>query len=86
MLSHLSQQVSGGAYPPGAKFGINYGFDRVRFPGPASVGSRIRLRSELVDVEPRRDGHFLVKTRNTIEVEGQDKPAVVADWLFLLVY
>jgi acyl dehydratase len=86
MLSHLSQQVIGGAFPPGALFGINYGFDRVRFPGPAPVGSRIRLRYKLVDVEARGGGRYLVKTKNTVEVEGQDKPALVAEWLFLLVY
>jgi acyl dehydratase len=86
MLSHLAQQSTGGAFPPGAQFGINYGFERVRFPGPAPVGSRIRLRYELVEIEPRPGERFLVKTQNTIEVENQEKPALVADWLFLLVY
>jgi acyl dehydratase len=86
MLSHLAQQATGDGYPPGAQFGINYGLDRVRFPGPAPVGSRIRLNYKLVDVEPRGGGRYLVKTENTVEVEGQPKPALIAEWLFLLVY
>lgn len=86
MLSHLAQQATGGGYPSDALLGINYGLDRVRFPGPAPAGSRIRLRYELVDVEARPGGRYLVKTHNEVEVEGQDKPAVVADWLFVLVY
>lgn len=86
MLSHLSQKAIGDVYPPRAQFGINYGFDRVRFPGPAPVGTRIRLRYELMDVEARSGIGYLVKTKNMVEVEGQEKPAVVADWLFLLVY
>jgi acyl dehydratase len=86
MLSHLAQQAVEGAYPPGALFGINYGFDRARFPGPAPVGSRIRLRYELVDIDAREGGRYLVRTKNSVEVEGQDKPALVAEWLFLLVY
>jgi len=86
LLSHLSRQATGGGYPPDALFGINYGLDHVRFPGPAPVGSRIRLTYKLVDVEARGGGRYLVKTENVVEVEGQPKPALVAEWLFLLVY
>jgi acyl dehydratase len=86
MLVHLSRLTTGTDYPPGAAFGINYGLNRVRFPGPAPVGGRIRLRSQLVDIAPREGGRYLVTTENTIEVAGQDKPAVVAEWLALLVY
>jgi acyl dehydratase len=86
MLTHLSQQATGTAYPPGARFGINYGLNRVRFPSAVPVGSRIRLRYHLIDIESRSDGQYLVRTENVIDVEGQEKPALVADWLFLLVY
>ncbi|MCA9099757.1 MAG: MaoC family dehydratase [Planctomycetales bacterium] len=86
MLTHLSRQLGGADYPPGALFGINYGFDRVRFPGPVLVGSRIRLHTSLGRITPRDPGEFLVSTANTIEVEYQDKPALIADWLFLLVF
>lgn len=86
MLVHLSRLTTGVDYPPGAAFGLNYGLNRVRFPGPAPVGARIRLHSELVDIALRDAGRYLVTTENTIEVEGQDKPAVVAEWLALLVF
>jgi acyl dehydratase len=86
MLSHLSRRSSGEEFPAGARLGINYGFDRVRFPGPVRVGSRIRLKSKLVEVTSRERGQFLVRTENTVEVEGQDKPALIADWLILLLY
>jgi acyl dehydratase len=86
MLKHLSRQMSGADYPPGALFGINYGFERIRFPGPVPVGSRIRLHTTLADVTRRGGGRYLVKTDNTVEVEGQDQPALVAQWLFLLVF
>ncbi|MCI0333938.1 MAG: MaoC family dehydratase [Planctomycetes bacterium] len=86
MLSFLSRNATGGDYPPGAQLGINYGLDRARFPGPVRVGARIRLRFKLVDVACRNEGQYLVKTENVIEVEGQGKPALVADWLFLLIY
>lgn len=86
MLTHLAQNATGTAYPPGAQFGLNYGLDRVRFPAPVPVGSRIRLNYKLVDIEPRGGGRYLVKTENVIEVQGQPKPALIADWLFMLVY
>lgn len=86
MLTHLSRQAIGADYPPGAILGINYGFERVRFPGPVPVGERIRLHCKLLDVTPRDAGQYLVKTENTVEVEGQKKPALVAEWLCLLVY
>jgi acyl dehydratase len=86
MLTHLSRQAIGADYPPGAILGINYGFERVRFPGPVPVGARIRLHAKLLEVAPRDAGQFLVKTENTVEVENQKKPALVAEWLCLLVY
>jgi len=86
MLTFLSRNANGGHYPPGARIGINYGLDGVRFPGPVRVGERIRLRFKLVDIACRNDGQYLVRTENVIEVEGQNKPALVANWLFLLVY
>lgn len=85
MLSCLSQQLVGGSFPPATQFGLNYGLERVRFPAPVPVGARIRLRFRLVDVEARSGGRYLVRSENVMEVEGQDKPALIAEWLFLLV-
>ncbi|KRA24567.1 hypothetical protein ASD65_09190 [Microbacterium sp. Root61] len=64
-------------------YGFNYGLDRVRFAHPVFVGQRIRCVSVLVEAEARGDGTWLVKTDNTIEIEGEDKPAMVARWVCL---
>jgi acyl dehydratase len=76
----------GADYPPGTAAAINYGFDRIRFPGPVKVDSRVRARIKLVDATPREQGRYLVRTENTIEVENQDRPALVAEWLFVLIF
>ena len=60
--------------------GINYGVDKVRFPSPVPVGSRVRARAEIVEVTPI-EGGFQVKVRQTIETEGGAKPACVIESL-----
>ena len=86
MLTYFARNAGGRDYPEGALYGLNYGFDRVRLIAPVRVGARIRNRSRVLDVEDRGEGRFLVKTENTIEIEGEGKPALVAEWLFMLVY
>ena len=61
---------------------LNYGFERVRFTGTVPAGARIRLRQAVAAVEPRPAG-LLMTTRATVEVEGAERPALVADWLVL---
>ncbi|MGH7609736.1 MAG: MaoC family dehydratase [Candidatus Dormibacteria bacterium] len=62
----------------GARLGVNYGLNRVRFPAPVPVGSRIRARAELLEATPFEGGvQIVVKT--TVEVEGRSKPACVAE-------
>ncbi len=63
----------------GVAMGINYGVDRVRFPAPVPVGSRIRGRGQVLEVERRPDGSVRAKIRVTVEIEGSDRPACVAD-------
>jgi acyl dehydratase len=63
----------------GVKMGINYGFDRVRFPAAVPAGSRVRARAEVVSVEELGEGWWHVVTKFTIEGEGQDKPVCVAE-------
>ena len=65
---------------PGARMGINYGLDRVRFISPVPAGSRIRARSTLVSVD-EIPGGLHIKSEVTVEVEGGDKPAMVAETL-----
>ncbi len=86
MLTYLVRQSLGQNYPPGALYGLNYGFDRVRFSGIVPVGSRIRNHSKLISVELRGASQYLVKTENTIEVEHATRPALVAEWLVLIVF
>ena len=63
----------------GFKLGVNYGWNKVRFPAPVPADSRIRATAEVVEVEEVGGGWFQIVTRFTVEVEGNDKPACVAD-------
>jgi acyl dehydratase len=61
---------------------LNYGFDKLRFTSPVSSGARIRMRMRIEGVEPRGAG-MQMRRNCTIEVEGAERPAVIADWLAL---
>jgi acyl dehydratase len=63
----------------GFKLGVNYGWNRVRFPAPVPAGSRVRARAEVVELEEVGGGWWQVVTRFTVEVEGSDKPCCVGD-------
>ena len=67
---------------PGAK--LNYGVNKVRFPNPVKVGSRIRATAEIADVSDVPAGKQMV-TRYTVEIEGESKPACVAETVVLLL-
>ena len=73
-----------GVVPNGTGRSINYGYDKIRFLAPVRPGARIRTRVTLSAVTPRGDG-FLIDTRNAVEIEGEDKPAMIADSLTLLI-
>lgn len=86
MLAHLSASIPmDPTRLQGIVMGVNYGFDKVRFVNPVKVGSRIRVTSVIGAAELK--GDQVQVTRNmTVEIEGQEKPALVADWLTRLVY
>jgi len=63
----------------GFKLGVNYGWNKVRFPAPVPAGSRVRAKAEVVSVEEVGGGWWQVVTRFTVEVEGSEKPCCVAD-------
>lgn len=65
----------------GTSMGVNVGADRLRFPAPVPVGSRIRGRGEVVEAEETKDGGVQVKVRVSVEVEGGERPACVVDTL-----
>jgi acyl dehydratase len=63
------------------KMGINYGLNKVRFTSPVPVGSRVRGNVELVDVADASGGAVQITTKITVELEGSERPAIVAEWL-----
>ena len=69
-----------------AKMGINYGLNKVRFLSPVTVGSRIRLRSELVDAAKIDDSTVNLTVRQTVEIDGSEKPAAVAEQIARFVF
>jgi acyl dehydratase len=79
MLAGL--QPEGAIVLEGIKMGVNYGCDRIRFLEPVPVGSRIRARHKLKAIEDKGGGRWLLTSEITIEIEGKDKPALIADWL-----
>ncbi|MEE9375360.1 MAG: MaoC family dehydratase [Rhizobiaceae bacterium] len=71
--------------PQGAVAVINYGLDKARFLNPVAVGSKVRMHVKLSSFDRLENGHFMMKTENTIEIENVDKPALVAEALMLIV-
>jgi acyl dehydratase len=70
----------------GMVMGVNYGLDKVRFPAPVKVDSRVRAARELVSAELVNPSTIQIKQRVTIEIEGETKPACVAETLSRLIY
>lgn len=70
--------------PPTARMVVNYGLDRVRFLAPVKSGKRIRGRFLLESIEEKAGGQLLLRHLVTVEIEGEDKPALSAQWLALL--
>jgi len=88
LIPHL-----GGKIPPadptayqGLVMGVNYGLEKVRFPAPVKVGSKVRARRTLASVERKAPDTLQLKQIVTIEIEGDTKPACVAETLTRLVY
>jgi acyl dehydratase len=71
--------------PEGMTMAVNYGLDRVRFLAPVKSGKRVRGRFTLDSVEEKARGHILMRHTVTVEIEGEEKPALTAQWLTLLI-
>lgn len=85
-LSMLSKLAEGeGVYPENVLMGINYGFDKVRFLAPVHAGKRVRAHRKLIDVQEKKGNRFLMKTEVSVEIEGEETPALVAEWLAMVV-
>jgi acyl dehydratase len=85
-LSLLSRMGAEAMLLPGTlKMAVNYGLDRVRFLAPVKSGSRVRGRFRLDSVEEKAPGQVLMRHTVTVEIEGEDKPALTAEWLGLII-
>ena len=69
--------------PQGLKMAVNYGLDSVRFIQPVKVNSKVRLTASLLEVTEKKPGQWLLKAKVVLEIEGQDKPAYIAEPLTL---
>ena len=85
-LSLLSRMAMEIAFTiDGMTMGINYGFDKVRFLQPVKSGSRVRGRFVLEEATERQSGQWMLRFGVTVEIEGSDKPALIAQWLTMQV-
>ena len=71
--------------PENMTMAFNYGLDRVRFLTPVNVGSKVRTKAKLLSVDDKGDGRYLVKNEVTMEIDGQEKPAYIAESLTMYV-
>jgi acyl dehydratase len=71
--------------PEGVKMGVNYGLDRVRFLAPVRSGRRVRGRFTLTSFEEKRPGQYQFRHAVSVEIEGEGKPALIADWIGMVI-
>ncbi|MBB5660309.1 MaoC family dehydratase [Brevundimonas halotolerans] len=83
----LASAMSYDAVAPleGVVMGVNYGFDKLRFLAPVPAGSKIRGRFKLLSAEDKGGGRWLLKHELTVEIDGGEKPALIAEWLGMQV-
>ena len=82
LLSRMAAEAT--LLPDRLKMAVNYGFDRVRFIAPVKSGKRVRGRFVLDSVDEKAPGQILMRHKVTVEIEGEDKPALTAEWLGLM--
>jgi len=88
LISYLVKSIPRSKDDPerGRAVGINYGLERVRFPSPVRVDSRLRARQTLQTVEKKDERTLQLTYRVTVEIDGEAKPACVADWIIRAIY
>jgi acyl dehydratase len=85
-LSLLSKMAEGnGVIPENVVMGLNYGFDKVRFLAPVKSGKRVRANAEIADITRKDGDRFLIKQAISVEIEGEETPALVAEWLTMVI-
>ena len=83
MLVKMIEEV--GAMPDNIVMGMNYGFDKIRFLSPVRAGKRVRANVELLSLTEKEGGRLLIKQGISVEIEGEETPALVAEWLNMVV-
>jgi acyl dehydratase len=84
-LSLLPYLMENFVVPENMVHGLNYGFDKVRFLAPVRSGKRVRLHSEVIDVERKDEKRFIFKISVTVEIEDEDTPALIAEWMNMYI-
>ena len=82
LLSQMAAHVM--LVPDTTRMGVNYGFDKIRFIAPVRSGKRVRGRFTLASAEEKRPGQWQFLHNVTVEIEGESKPALTADWIGLI--
>ena len=82
LLTYLTEDC--GLVPENTVMGVNYGCDKVRFLQPVRVNQQVRARVKPVSVIERGPGQYLIKSEITVEIDGEEKPALIAEWLALM--
>jgi acyl dehydratase len=81
-LSLLSRMADGVMlHPASMRMAVNYGFDKVRFMGPVKSGKRVRGRFKMLSAEEKRASQWQITYEVTVEIEDEEKPALIADWI-----
>ncbi len=81
LMPLLSSKVPDAPQLAGAKMGVNYGGNKVRFLTPVRSGSRVRGRFKLLSFEEKKPGQYQQSNEFTVEIEGAPKPALIAEWI-----
>ena len=81
LMPLLQSRIEDAPRLEGARMGVNYGGNKVRFVAPVRSGSRVRGRFRLLAFDEKMPGQFQQTTEFTVEIEGQEKPALVAEWI-----
>jgi len=81
LMPLLSAKVPDAPKLDGVKMGVNYGGNKVRFLTPVRSGSKVRGRFKLLSFEEKRPGQYQQTAEFTVEIEGSDKPALIAEWI-----
>ena len=82
-LSMLSPMMESALEKPAVQISVNYGFNKVRFLSPVKSGKRIRGQFKLLELEEKRPGQWQQTVEVTVEIDGEDKPALIAEWIFM---